>query len=148
MRSLEFQYVDIQYIIETLVRSLKATFSNKKLDIMTKSEIAKSFSIGEFKKTFNFIAENAEWIVVEESIFKGKQAIIENCNQVGSYFKSVTTDFKTHNIIADGNKVVITGTAEFFRDNKRVSFISACDVYEFNDNSQIQLITSYCIQSK
>jgi len=115
---------------------------------MTKSEIAKSFSIGEFDMTFNFIAENAEWIVVEESIFKGKQAIIENCNQVGSYFKSVTTDFKTHNIIADGNKVVINGTAEFLRDNKRVSFVSACDVYEFNDNSQIQRITSYCIQSK
>ena len=68
---------------------------------MTKSEIAKAFSNGEFEKTFNFIAENAEWIIVEESNFKGKQAIIENCNQVESYFKSVTTEFKTHNIIAD-----------------------------------------------
>jgi len=131
-----------------LCGSLKSDIQTKKMDIMTKSEIAKSFSIGEFDKTFNFIAENAEWIVVEESIFKGKQAIIENCNQVGSYFKSVTTDFKTHNIIADGNKVVINGTAEFLRDNERVSFVSACDVYEFNDSSQIQRITSYCIQSK
>lgn len=115
---------------------------------MTKTEIAKAFSNGEFEKTYNFIADNSEWTVVEENTFKGKQAIIENCNQVGSYFKSVTTDFKTHNIIADGNKVVINGTAEFLRDNKRVSFVSACDVYEFNDNNQIQSITSYCIQSK
>lgn len=49
-------------------------------------------------------------------------------------------------MITDGNKVVITGTAEFSRDNKRVSFVSACDVYEFNDKEQIQKITSYCIQ--
>jgi hypothetical protein len=58
----------------------------------------------------------------------------------------VTTDFKTLNIIAEGNKVVINGTAEFMRDNQRVSFVSACDVYEFDDNNQIQNITSYCIQ--
>lgn len=115
---------------------------------MTKTEIAKAFSNGEFEKTYDFISDNAEWTVIEESRFIGKPAIIDNCEQVGNYFKSVTTDFKTLNIIVDGNKVVINGTAEFLRDNKRVSFVSACDVYEFNDNSQIQNITSYCIQSK
>lgn len=115
---------------------------------MTKTEIAKAFSIGEFEMTNKFISENAVWNVVEENNFIGKQAIIDNCEQIGNYFKSVTTDFKTFNIIADGNKVVINGTAEFKRENKRVSFVSACDVYEFNDNNQIQNITSYCIQSK
>ena len=115
---------------------------------MTKTEIAKAFSIGEFEKTNKFISDNAVWTIVEEDNFIGKQAIIDNCEQVGNYFKSVTTDFKTLNIIADGNKVVVNGTAEFMRENKRVSFVSACDVYEFDDNHQIQNITSYCIQSK
>lgn len=115
---------------------------------MTKIEIAEAFSQGEFEKTYQFISDNAEWNVIEENRFVGKQAIIDNCEQVGSYFKSVTTDFKTLNIISEENKVVINGTAEFSRDNKRVSFISACDVYEFNENDQIQTITSYCIQSK
>ncbi|PZX46498.1 nuclear transport factor 2 family protein [Algoriphagus chordae] len=119
-----------------------------KLDRMTKTEIAKAFSNGEFEITYDFIAENAEWIVIEEDKFSGKQAIIDHCEQVESYFKSVTTDFKTHNIIADGNKVVINGMAEFLRDGKRISFVSACDLYEFNDANQIQRITSYCIQSK
>lgn len=113
---------------------------------MTKPEIAKAFSNGEFEKTNKFISDTAIWTVVEEDTFIGKQAIIDNCEQVGSYFQSVTTDFKTLNIIAEGNKVVINGTAEFQRDNKRVSFVSACDVYEFDDNNQIQNITSYCIQ--
>jgi hypothetical protein len=113
---------------------------------MIKTKIAKAFSNGEFEKTNNFISETAVWTIVEEDSFIGKQAIIENCEQVSSYFKTVTTDFKTLNIIAEGNKVVINGTAEFLRDNQRVSFISACDVYEFNNNNQIQNITSYCIQ--
>lgn len=115
---------------------------------MIKTEIAKAFSTGEFGKTKEFISENAVWTVIEENSFIGKQAIVDNCEQVGKYFQSVTTEFTTLNIIAEGNKVVINGTAEFLKDNKRVSFISACDVYEFNDNNQIQIITSYCIQSK
>lgn len=115
---------------------------------MTKTEIAKAFSIGAFEKTYKFISDNAEWTVIEEDRFIGKQAILYNCEQVGNYFKSVTTDFKTLNIIAEGNKVVINGTAEFMRGNKRISFVSASDLYEFDDNNQIQNITSYCIQSK
>jgi ketosteroid isomerase-like protein len=119
---------------------------SRKLIDMTKTEIAEAFSNGEFEKTNNFISETAVWTIVEEDTFIGKQAIIENCVQVSSYFRSVTTDFKTLNIIAEGNKVVINGTAEFLRDNKRISFVSACDVYEFDENNQIQNITSYCIQ--
>lgn len=115
---------------------------------MTKTEIAKAFSNGEFEKTKKYISENAVWTIVEEDTFIGKRAIIDNCEQVRNYFQSITTDFKTLNIISDGNKVVINGTAEFLRDKKRVSFVSACDIYEFNDNDQIQKITSYCIQSK
>ncbi|MBK8080212.1 MAG: nuclear transport factor 2 family protein [Saprospiraceae bacterium] len=115
---------------------------------MTKTEIAKAFSNGEFEKTYQFISDKAEWTVIEEAIFIGKKAILDNCEQVDNYFTSVTTKFKTLNIITDGNKVVINGTAEFLRDNKRISFVSACDVYEFNEKSEIQKITSYCIQSK
>lgn len=114
---------------------------------MTKQEIALAFSIGEFEKTIELISENAVWEVVEENTFVGKDAIIENCNQVAAYFKTVTTDFKTFNVIAQDNKVVINGSAEFSRNGHRLSFISACDLYEFNENGQIQRINSYCIQA-
>jgi len=115
---------------------------------MTKVEIAKAFSNGEFQKTYDFIANNAIWTVIEEDVFEGKQVIIENCEQVGSYFKSFKTDFKTLNVISDNNKVAVNGTAEFIRDGKTVSFVLACDIYEFNDNDKLQNITSYCIARK
>ena len=114
---------------------------------MTKQEITLAFSNGKFEKTTEFIAENAVWEVVEENSFVGKEAIIENCNQVAAYFKSVTTDFKTLNVIAQDSKVVVNGTAEFSRNGQRISFVSACDLYEFNESDKIQRITSYCIAS-
>ena len=78
----------------------------------------------------------------------GKQTIFENYSQVGNCTKSLTTDFKAQKIIVDGNKVIINGTAYFLRDNNRVAFVPACDIYEFNFTSQIQIITSNCIQLK
>lgn len=113
----------------------------------TQTEIAELFSIGQFDKTYDQIADNAEWIVVSENHFKGKEAIIKNCKEVDKYFKSVRTEFKTLHIISENNKVVITGTAEFSRDGIRLSFVEACDFYEFNENNKIVKITSYCIQS-
>ena len=112
---------------------------------MTNKEKSIAFSNGEFDKVYDFIADNAEWIVIEENTFTGKKAIIDNCKQVGIYFKSVTTKFVTLNVIAEYGNVVVNGTAEFLRDNKRVSFVSACDLYEFNDKDQILKVTSYCI---
>lgn len=115
---------------------------------MTKTAIAEAFSNGEFESVYAFISDQAEWTVIEENEFIGKKAIVDHCEQVSKYFKSVTTNFQTFSIIADDNKVVIHGTAEFLSDNERISFVSACDIYEFNDKGEIHKITSYCIPSK
>lgn len=114
---------------------------------MTKTAIAKAFSNGEFEKIYAFISEQAEWVVIEENEFKGKKAIVDHCEQVSKYFNSVTTNLRTFSTIAEVDKVVIQGTAEFLSDNERISFISACDIYEFNDKNEIHKITSYCIPS-
>jgi ketosteroid isomerase-like protein len=114
----------------------------------TKAEIAVAFSNGEFEKTNDFLVDDAVWEVVEEDKFFGKTAIMDQCRRVADYFRSVATDFKTLNVIQDQNKVVVNGTAEFSRDFKRVSFVSACDLYEFDGEDKIRKITSYCIQSK
>ncbi len=115
---------------------------------MTKTKIAEAFSNGQFELTYPFLADDIEWNVVEENQFSGKQAVIENCEQTTRYFESVTTNFEMQNIIADDKKIVINGTAEFLREDKRISFVSACDVYEFNDKEELEKITSYCIESK
>ncbi len=113
---------------------------------MRYKDISTAFSNGAFENLYEFIADNAVWIVVEENTFTGKQAIVDNCKQVSNYINSVTTKFETINIIEEGKIVVVNGTAEFLKNNKRISFVSACDLYEFNDKDQIQKITSYCIQ--
>jgi ketosteroid isomerase-like protein len=113
---------------------------------MTNTEIAKSFSNGEFERVYEHFAENAEWVVVGENKFCGKQAIIANCEKVASYFKTVTTDFKTVDVITEDRKVAVSGTASFKRDDGQTSTTSACDLYEFDDAGDVIKISSYCIQ--
>ena len=110
--------------------------------------MAEAFSKGEFDKVFAHLADNIIWKVVEENEFVGKATVIQQCEQVAAYFRSVVTDFKTQQVICEGQHVVVSGTAEFFRNNQRISFVTACDVYEFNDENQVKNITSYCIQKK
>ncbi len=111
----------------------------------TIKEIAEMFSEGKFEGIYGYIHENASWEIVGEKHLSGKAAIVQQCNEVSSYFKTVETDFKKLNTIVENNKVAINGTAKFIRDGETVAFVSACDVYEFNDEGQIEKVVSYCI---
>ncbi|MBK8632674.1 MAG: nuclear transport factor 2 family protein [Saprospiraceae bacterium] len=76
----------------------------------------------------------------------GKTAVIAECEKISTYFDSVTTDFQTYFVIAEGDTVVVSGTGAFLRNGKRFSLISACEVYEFNQAGQIVKIKSFCIE--
>ena len=94
------------------------------------------------------MADDINWDIVGENSFTGKEAVVGNCQQVAAYFQTVTTHFQTNHTIVDNNQVAINGTAEFIKDGKRVAYVWACDVYQFNDQHQLEQITSYCIQAK
>ncbi len=115
---------------------------------MTQSAIAEAFSNGQFAITYPYLADHVEWTIVGEVQFSGKEAVITHCEQTAGYFTTVKTDFITLNIISSADRVAINGTAEFIRDGKRVSFISACDMYEFDGENRVTRITSYCIPEK
>ncbi|WP_107038646.1 nuclear transport factor 2 family protein [Brumimicrobium mesophilum] len=111
-------------------------------------EIAENFSKGEFERVTDFLSENVVWNIVGENKFQGKNAVIKNCNQTATYFKTIDTDFRTKDVLVLENKVIITGTAEFSKGGEILNLISACDFYHFNENEEIIEISSYCIQEK
>ena len=111
-------------------------------------KIAKEFSIGNFDSIFHYLSENVQWNIIGQNSFEGKTDVILNCKTTAQYFKSVQTNFITEDILSHKNKVVVIGTAEFLRDGKRLDFIYATDIYEFNNDKMINKISSYCISEK
>ncbi len=116
--------------------------------VMTKLEIAQSFSGGQFEKCFVCLTEQTVWNTPGEQCLNGRREIEAFCKNIAAYFSSVTTNFKQLNLIENDRCVAINGTAEFIRDGKRVSFVSSCDVYEFDMDNKIVSIHSYCITER
>jgi hypothetical protein len=112
---------------------------------LTKKEIASSFSLGRFEEVFESMSEEIKWEIVGEQTLVGKSNVVEHCQNIKAYFKSITTNFYIHHTIVENGKVVIVGLGEFIREGKTISKISACDVYEFDSEDKLLLISSYCI---
>ena len=115
---------------------------------LTQKEIAESYSKGDFERTYPYLSENIKWNVIKNFKCNGKKEVLVQCEETTKYFASISTDFKQLDVIENKNKVVVTGTAELFNNGKRIEFISACDVYEFNDKKILKNITSYCLVEK
>ena len=115
---------------------------------LAQKEIAESFARGDFERTYPYLSEKIEWNVIKNFECKGKKEVIEQCEKTAKYFASITKDFKQLDVIENANKIAIAGTAELSENGKRIEFISACDVYEFDKNRMLQKITSYCLVEK
>ena len=107
-------------------------------------QISEEFSKGNFEFAYNYLSQDIQWNIVGDKLLTGKDQVIEFCNKSAEYFREVTTEFSTSNIIADANLVAISGIAVFInKENKRTE-VSSCDVYLFEDG-KLKEITSYCI---
>ena len=115
---------------------------------MTKSEIAQAFSGGKFTECLHYLTDQTVWNTPGEQFLTGRNEIEPFCKNLAAYFSSVNTNFKQLNLIEDDHCVAINGTAEFIREGKRISFVSSCDVYEFDTENKILSIHSYCITER
>ncbi|MCR9014872.1 nuclear transport factor 2 family protein [Aquiflexum gelatinilyticum] len=112
----------------------------------TQKQIASDFSLGNFAEVFEYMADNIRWEIIGEQTLEGKEMVKTHCQNIATYFQSVSTDFKIHQTIEENGKVAIIGLGEFIREGKTVSKISACDVYQFDSENKISSISSYCIE--
>ncbi len=111
---------------------------------LSNSQIATSFSTGQFADTFSYLADTIIWNIAGERLLDGKQAVTEFCNQTAKYFSEVITEFKISNTIINDNYIVIEGSAIFINKANKKTVVSSCDIYHFENDSLIH-INSYCI---
>ena len=62
--------------------------------VLTKKEIAESFSLGAFKKTYPYLSCNVVWKVIKNLECIGRDEVMLQCEKTLRYFASISTDFK------------------------------------------------------
>ncbi len=106
--------------------------------------IALAFSNGKFSEGYDYLAPDASWEIVGEKLLHGKQVIIDYCKNTAAYFDTVETVFTPGHIMQDGNLVVVNGTAVFTNKEQKITMVSSCDMYAFEEGL-LKRMTSYCI---
>ena len=82
--------------------------------ILSKKEIAESFSNGKFELTFPYLADDVSWNIIGDKEVSGKKDVVSICEKSQTNKDLAQTIFTTDQIIKDKNKVVIKGSGEFF----------------------------------
>ena len=73
----------------------------------TTEEIAKKFSAGKFSEIYQFLNDNIEWEIIGEKNLKGKDSVIEFCEQTAKYFAEMPNKFVMENVVVGRDLVVI-----------------------------------------
>lgn len=112
-----------------------------KMNLLT---IAKHCSLGQFSQIHQYLDNEISWQIIGENSYSGKTNVIEHMTKVENYFQNTKHHFELHEMIQANQFIIIQGQA-VFESNHVQTIISACDVYQFNADSKIIKIQSYCI---
>lgn len=115
---------------------------------LSERQIAGLFSAGRFEDVMDYFDKDVVWTIPGQGTFHGAEEVTANCRRTGEYFSTVETDFRTENIIEDGNRIAVCGTAEFRNSRSRIALVHACDVFEFSNEGKLIKITSYCVNEQ
>ncbi|MBZ8172194.1 hypothetical protein FOG26_03255 [Staphylococcus cohnii] len=111
---------------------------------MLKKDIASLLSMGKFYEASSYLSKEVKWNIVNDIELNGFTEVERYFESVSEYFDTVVTNFVIDEVIENKDKVVVVGTAEFYRDAKLLNVIEACDVYLF-ENNKVKELKSFCI---
>ncbi|MFV5491724.1 hypothetical protein [Acinetobacter sp. ASP199] len=106
-------------------------------------QIAQQFSLGHFNQLHPYISDDIVWEIIGEHNSIGKETVLNHITTIESFFRNTPHLFTLKHTHICQN-FIIQGQATLHSDGLD-HIIAACDIYEFNLDSQIVKIQSYCI---
>ncbi|MFV5405964.1 MULTISPECIES: hypothetical protein [unclassified Acinetobacter] len=107
-------------------------------------QIAQQFSLGHFNQLHPYISDDIVWEIIGERDLIGKETVLNHITTIERFFRNAPHLFTLKNTHICQNFIIIQGHATFHLHGLD-HIIAACDIYEFNLDSQIIKIQSYCI---
>jgi len=108
-------------------------------------QIAQAFSGHRFAEAYPHLAQDVRWVSVGGSTLRGRDAVIEACEQSSEYLSQVTTEFRRFKTVVGSDAVAVDTLAEYVDADKQSSVVASCDIYDFV-NGEVKTITSYTVE--
>ena len=114
---------------------------------MNSKQIAEAFSGHRFPETFHHLAANVRWVLPGQETIEGRSAVIDACNSSAAQMANLeAVEFTRFVSVSDDRVAAIDAVARYVSADGTVSIVSSADIYEFDDNGRVAVVTSYAVE--
>jgi SnoaL-like domain len=110
-------------------------------------EIAEAFSGHRFPETYDHLAADVRWVLLDHRAIEGKDAVVDVCDSSAAEMAELArVEFSRFDSVAGDRLAVVDAQARYESPDGSVSVVSSADIYEFNGDGLVTTITSYAVE--
>ena len=110
-------------------------------------QISEAFSGHRFPETYEHLAADVRWVLLDHGAIEGKDAVVETCGATAAAMAElVEVEFSRFDSVAGDRLAVVDAEARYESPDGSVSVVSSADIYEFNAEGLVTTITSYAVE--
>lgn len=110
-------------------------------------QIAESFSSHRFAEVLDRLSPTVRWVLPGQPTIDGKVAVAEACNATAADLAELArVDFVRFVSAAGVGVAAVDVIAHYIGHDGSTSVVSSADIYEFDGDGLIDMITSYAVE--
>ena len=114
---------------------------------MNPVQIAESFSSHRFAEVLDRLAPTVRWVLPGQPTIDGKVAVTEACNATAAELVNLArVDFIRFVSVGGVGVAAVDVIAHYVGHDGSTSVVSSADIYEFDGDGLISMITSYAVE--
>jgi ketosteroid isomerase-like protein len=110
-------------------------------------QIAEAFSGHQFSTTYDHLAADVRWVLPGDDPIEGKDAVVAACESSAAEMAQLSRVEFTRFLAVAGERVAaVDAIGRYVSPDGSVSMVSSADIYEFDGEGRVSVITSYAVE--
>lgn len=114
---------------------------------MNPREIAEAFSGHRFEDAIAHLAPTVRWVLPGQGSVDGRDAVVAACRSSAAEMDALAAhDLVRFVSVAGGSVAAVDAVGRYVDHDGGESFVSSADIYEFDPQGRVVVITSYAVE--
>jgi hypothetical protein len=114
---------------------------------MNQREIAEAFSGHRFEEAIPHLAASVRWVLPGQGSIEGRAAVVEACRSSAAELDALAGhDLVRLVSVAGKDAAAVDAVGRYIDHDGAESFVSSADIYEFDGQGRVVVITSYTVE--
>ena len=114
---------------------------------MDTQQISEAFSGHRFADVYGFLAADVRWVLPGQDTIEGRDAVVAACDASAAEMTRLQSTEFTRFVSVHGDRVAaVDAIGRYVSADGSVSIVSSADIYEFDGDGRVTVITSYAVE--